>query len=176
MEYKKVLLVDPPFQKFMNFSKAYSPLGLLYIAGELKRKEYEVYVYDADYHPHGESLPFITKMERYNQYLDALQNHNHPIWLESEKIIEEIKPDVVGLSLISTKLVSGLYLAEKFKKFGVKRIIAGGPHVSMHPEEVLDNPHIDAVVIGEGERVFEEAMQRDGLIRAERINDLDNLA
>src|SRR3989339_1066181 len=119
----RILLIDPPFQKFMNFSKYYIPLGLLSIAGELQKNGHEVCVYDADYNPDGKSMPFIEKMEHYHTYLDALKNNDHPIWQEADRIFREFKPDVVGISLISTKFASGMIIAERYKKLGAKRII-----------------------------------------------------
>lgn len=171
----KILLVDPPFQKFMNFSKYYIPLGLLYIAGEMRKKGHEVLVYDADYNPGGKSMPFIEKMEHYHAYIEALNNSEHPIWREVDKIYKDFQPDVVGISLISTKFASGMVIADRYKKMGAKRIICGGPHVSIHPAEVLANPNVDSVVVGEGELVFERALTEDKII-ADRINNLDDLA
>jgi len=171
----RVLLVDPPFQKFMDFSKYYIPLGLLSIAGELQKNGHEVCVYDADYNPGGKSMPFIEKMEHYHAYLDALKNENHPLWREADRIFLEFKPDVVGLSLISTKFASGMIIAERYKKLGAKRIVCGGPHTTIHPDEVLANPNVDSVVVGEGEKVFERALAEEKIV-ADRIKNLDELA
>lgn len=171
----RVLLIDPPFQRFMNFSKYYVPLGLLYIAGELERKGHEVLVYDADYNPEGKSMPFIEKMDHYHAYLDALKDENHPLWKEADKIFLEFKPDVVGISLISTKFASGMVVAERYKKLGAKRIICGGPHATIHPDEVLANQNVDSVVVGEGEGVFERALTEEKIV-ADRIKNLDELA
>ena len=171
----KILLVDPPFQKFMNFSKYYIPLGLLYIAGQLKQCGHEVMVYDADYNPDGKSMPFMEKMEHYHAYLEALNNPDHQIWREADKIFQDFKPDIVGISLISTKFASGAIIAERYKKMGVKRIICGGPHVTIHPDEVLANDNVDSVVIGEGEFSFERAIIENKII-SNRIIDLDGLA
>ncbi len=34
------------------------------------------------------------------------------------------------------------------------RIVFGGPHVYLFPEEILLNPHVDYLITGEGERSF----------------------
>ncbi len=173
---KKILLIDPPFQRFMNFSKNGIPIGLLSLAGELKREGHSVNVIDSDYNPDGTPYPFMAKIEHYDEYLNNLNNNSHPIWNEISSQIKELEPDVVGVSLISTKLKSGLKVAQIAKDIGVERIVAGGPHVTIRPEDVLmgDSP-IDSAVVGEGEYVFDRAL-RERLVKAERIKDITSLA
>jgi len=175
---KSVLLIDPPFQKFMGFSKGGIPLGLLSLAGKLKRDGYSVDVLDSDYNPNGTPYPFVAKMAHYDEYLDNLNNGNHPIWENITSEISDLRPDIVGVSMISTKLRSGLRVAQIAKDLGVERIIAGGPHVTMHPEDVLGNGSpIDSAVQGEGdgEGVFERAL-KEKLVTADRIKDIKSLA
>jgi len=170
----KILLVDPPFQKFMDFKKYYIPLGLLYIAAELEKRGHEVWVYDADYHPKGKSLEFLEKIEHYPLYIEGLTNCKHKIWDEVMGVFEDIKPDIVGISLISTKFMSGMKIADLYKKMGVKRIICGGVHTSLRPEEVIRNSDIDSIVIGEGEYAFDRALTERKVI-ADRITNLDDI-
>ncbi len=171
---KKVLLIDPPFQKFMDFSKNGIPLGLLYLAGSLKREGHSVEVLDSDYNPNGTPYPFMAKIEHYDEYLQNLHNGNHHIWGGIASQIEESKPDVVGISMISTKLQSGLKVAEIAKKMGVERVIAGGPHVTIFPKDALESNYVDSVVLGEGEEVFERALV-ERVVKADRIRDIKSL-
>jgi len=171
----KILLIDPPFQRFMDFKKYYTPLGLLYIAAELQKRDHTVWVYDADYNPEGKSFDFLEKMEHYPLYIEGLEDDKHAIWGEVEEVFDQIKPDIVGISLISTKLASGMEVARRFKKMGAKRIVCGGPHVSIKPEEVLSNPYVDSVIVGEGEDIFEDALKERKIV-AERIIDLDRVS
>ena len=172
---KKILFIDPPFQKFMNFSKGGIPLGLLSLAGSLKERGHEVKVLDADYNPRGNAYPFIEKIEHYRDYLKGLNDETHPIWEDIRGLIQDSSPDVIGLSLISTKVKSGLKIAEIGKKLGVKRIVAGGPHVTIDSNGILKNKYIDSVVIGEAENVFEKSLV-EKIVISDRIKDLDNLA
>lgn len=174
MKPKKILLLDPPFQKFMNFSKNGIPTGLVSIAGSLISKGHEVRVLDADYNPHGVSYPLLEKMEHYQMYLDGLHDDNHPIWKHVVEQVVDLNPDVVGMTMLSSKVESGFRVAKLLKKMGISRVVAGGPHVTLDPEYVLANPHIDAVLVGEGELHFEELFEQS-FVRAERIHDLDSL-
>lgn len=172
---KKILLIDPPFQKFMGFSKTGIPLGLLSLAAKLKENGDSVDVLDTDYNPNGTPYPFMAKIEHYDEYVDNLHNEGHPIWQDIALNIEQSKPDVVGISMISTKLQSGMKVAQIAKELGVKRVIAGGPHVTIFPKDALRNgSYVDAVVQGEGEEVFNRAMT-ERIVRAGRIRDVKNL-
>lgn len=171
----KVLLIDPPFEKFMGFKKYYIPLGLLYIAAELRNKGHSVWVYDADYNPDGKALGFVERLDYHSLYVEGLENKNHPVWLEIDEVFNQVKPDIVGISLISPKLASGLEIARRYKQMGAKKIICGGAHASIKPKEVLESPYVDNVVVGEGEYVFEHALKRT-ITTSERINDLDRLS
>lgn len=159
----------------MGFSKYYIPLGLLYLAAELKKRGHEVWVYDADYNPQGKSLDFLDKMEHYSLYVEGLVDSKHFVWTEVKEVIESFKPDVVGISLISTKFISGMKIAEIAKHLGVKRVICGGVHVSICPDEVLADKNVDSIVVGEGENVFEEALTKKRTI-GNRIKNLDDIS
>ena len=174
---KRILLIDPPFQKFMGFSKNGIPIGLLSLAGELKKNGHSVKVLDSDYNPDGIPYPFMAKIEHYDEYLDNLNNDDHHVWKDIQFQIDKFRPEVVGVSIISTKLKSGLRVAEIAKKLGVEKVIAGGPHVTIFPEDVFrENSYVDAVVQGEGEKVFERAIYNGKIIKADRIKDLNSLA
>ncbi|MFC2034996.1 B12-binding domain-containing radical SAM protein [Chloroflexota bacterium] len=90
--------------------------------------------------------------------------------------------DIIGFSCTSPQYKHGLYLARQIKTRS-NRIVFGGVHPSVLPEQVLREDCIDAIIVGEGE----EAMLRlvndvaKGLdihkhnYRADYINNLDNL-
>lgn len=174
---KKVLLIDPPMQKFMDFSKSHIPLGLLYVAGQLQRDGHDVQIYDADHNPKGEAFPFTAKMDHYHDYLDGLKDANNPVWGETREQIEKCSPDVIGISVISPKLYSGFRIAQMAKEMGVEKVIMGGPHASIDPEEVIENPYVDAVVAGEAETSVNGIINgRSGILRSQPIENLDDLA
>ena len=44
----KILLIDPPFYRFIDYYKRYFPLGLAYLAAVLRKEGHEVLIYDGD--------------------------------------------------------------------------------------------------------------------------------
>ncbi len=112
------------------------------------------------------------------------------------KIIEEYKPDIVGISVLTNEyLDSGLIAAEIVKSINseIKTVIGGV--ATFDPESIIKNENIDYVVVGEGEFTFKKlcnhifsdgdlpskglVFKKDGEIinlgRSDFIEDLDSL-
>ncbi|MEE8431988.1 MAG: radical SAM protein [Candidatus Desulfatibia sp.] len=72
------------------------------------------------------------------------------------RLVSEIDPDLVGLRSLtfeSRQIHRAAAIAKS--KTGAK-VIVGGPYPSSAPERIANDPNIDAVVIGEGEKTLEE--------------------
>lgn len=64
--------------------------------------------------------------------------------------------DLVALSFFTAAARRGIELADAFRARG-RRVVAGGIFPTMMPDEVA--PHVDAVVVGEGEGVWPEVLR-----------------
>ncbi len=71
------------------------------------------------------------------------------------KIIAEFKPDVIGMSMLSSDKPAWMQAIRDIRSIdkGIP-IIAGGPHVSVASDELIGNTDIDYLVIGEAEGVI----------------------
>ena len=79
-------------------------------------------------------------------------------------LIEEIrkeKPDLIGLSVLSFNYLESLKIARFIKNNFDIKIIFGGVHVILSPENVIQNNEVDIVCTGEGEGVLEELLDND---------------
>lgn len=116
---------------------------------------------------------------------------------EFSKIIETEKPDILGISVLTSEYGKAGALAAKIAKDVDKNIktVFGGVHATSIPAFVIDNPSVDYVVVGEGEYVFRKlcdylagegnmpdagiVYKKDGKVinagRAPFIEDLDKL-
>jgi len=140
----KVMLINPPvsFDIFygewdMSDVKSSSPpLGILSLAGMIRKYGYGVEVLDA----HAENLT-----------LDQIQDK-----------IEEYEPDVVGLTAMTVMISAAASILKLTKEANPAIItILGGVHVTAEPVTTLQRyPFIDYAVIGEGEIVFTEFLER----------------
>ena len=109
----------------------FPPLGLIYIAGYLREKGVAVSIYD-------------------------YQVHDEPI----ESVINNFKPDIFGITCQTSLVYSTIELSKKLKKkFPEKKIIVGGVHASIRPQDLLKEESIDYAAIGEGEVTMYEFIQ-----------------
>ena len=75
-----------------------------------------------------------------------------------ERFMRRRRPDLVGISSFTGGAVTARAYAEIAKRHGAF-VVVGGYHASALPEEVLADPHVDAVVRGEGEEAFPELVR-----------------
>ncbi|MCL4479086.1 MAG: B12-binding domain-containing radical SAM protein [Deltaproteobacteria bacterium] len=124
------------------------PLGLMYIASYIRAARGDkVRLFDIRF------------------YQEPLQ--------EIQRVINEFEPDIVGISALTLEAPAMYQIAHFVKSITDIPVIAGGPHVSSAPEEVLKNKDIDIVIIGEGEISFKELL--DVLNKGNRIEDVKGI-
>ena len=129
-ELTRVLLIYPP-SKIQTHTNC--PLGLLLLAAVLERAGHIVFVLDAN-----------------------ADKRRRSVW-DIVRHAQRIRPDVIGITLLTPLIREAYRLSSVLKSKGFK-LLAGGPHASIVPEECLKYG-FDAVVVGEGEDIIEEAVQ-----------------
>ena len=133
---KNILLINPYSKTISGVNRATiePPLGLAYIASLLESKGHRCQIIDAQI-----------------------------LCISAKDIISHIKfkPDIIGISANIVTYPAALKVAEKLRsEFKDTFIILGGPYPSSLPEVALNNPYIDAVVIGEGELTMQEVVDK----------------
>lgn len=140
----KVLLIYPPAKHEITtnvplFEEGedglYPPLGLMYVAAYAKRyTEHDVEILD-------------TQVERMD-YDDI------------EREIRKRKPDVVGIQAMTFTLIDVILTVKITKEVDKQiRVVLGGPHVNIYPDETINIEEVDYLVLGEGEIPFAELLQ-----------------
>ncbi|MFH1545359.1 MAG: radical SAM protein [archaeon] len=148
----RILLVDPPMHRFMGYRRFYYPLSLAYIAGYLDKLGHKTRIYDADFDPKAVSMNRREQIKNYPKYIEEIKNFSHKVWNEMQRVIKKSNPDLIGITMISSKNQSAYLTARIAKEINPEiKIIVGGPHASALPFEVIKHPEIDFVVKGEGE-------------------------
>lgn len=90
-----------------------------------------------------------------------------------DQYIKEFVPDIIGFSILATQYAFISEVAKHTKdNFPNIYLIAGGPHVSINPDQVITGP-FDAICIGEGEYPTLELVQK--LNQGEPITNIANL-
>lgn len=143
----KVLLVNLRTSDQPGFSKyATFPNGILFLAAVLEKYGHEVEIYDNN--------------------VDS----------RKPKDFATANPDVVGFSVLtSPSISSAIAQSTEFRSImpGAK-IVWGGVHPSLLPEQTIVEPYIDYVVVGEGEYTLLDLVRHleNGNMRLEEIKGL----
>ena len=125
----RILLIYPPSR---TQSHGKCPMGIMMLAAVLEKAEnYEIHLLDAN----------AERNKRNTEEIILFAN--------------DLKPDVIGMTLVTPLVREAYRLAKGLKGTGAK-LIAGGPHATILPEEPLYQG-FDAVVVGEGEQTIDEA-------------------
>lgn len=155
----KILLIEPPFHRFMGFYRFFFPFSLSSLSAYLK-KDHEILIYDAD---HGEKPVTMTSsdlLDVFPKYLEGIKNLNHPIWKEMETVIKNFDPDLIGVTYMSTKMGAVENIVKISKRvFPRIPVVIGGAHPSILSKVSLEQTQADFVVIGEGEVTFSELVR-----------------
>lgn len=110
------------------------PLGVAYLASYLERDGATVKIIDAN----AERLTFQDLKERF----------------------KDEEPRFVGITATTPLMENALHIASLCKDlFPEVRVIMGGVHPTILPDEVLQHKHVDFVVRGEGEETIRELVK-----------------
>jgi len=154
----KVLLINPPsvqeimgnLPEIVEEERGYNPpLGILYLAAYLEQQNCcQVEVIDAQV----EELSYPQLKEK----------------------IRQSAPDVVGITAMTFTLLDVLHTVKIVKEVSAESsVVIGGPHAHLYPEETLNLPGIDYVILGEGELAFAQLMNALG--RPEALRKIKGL-
>jgi anaerobic magnesium-protoporphyrin IX monomethyl ester cyclase len=126
----QILLIYPPSRTQSHHS---CPMGMLMLAAVLEKAGYRVHLLDANAANCRLTTPEIVS------------------------IATEMRPDVIGMTLVTPLVKEAYRLVSQLQGCGAK-LIAGGPHATLLPDEPLKFG-FDAVVVGEGEPTVGEAVE-----------------
>ncbi len=159
----RLLLIDPPFYRFMGYYSRYFPYGLAALASAARALGHEPVVYDADQDPHARDVDYQGLPQRYGTYLAHVADPTHGIWREFRAVVTANRPQWVGITALTAKMASVLQAASLVRAACPRvPIVVGGPHAMVRPREVLANaPEVDAVVVGEGEPLLRDILVED---------------
>ncbi|MDP3995694.1 MAG: radical SAM protein [bacterium] len=129
-----ILFVNPPWHKesgniWKSVSACLPPFGLAILASLVRESGFSVSVLDCNAEQIG-----LDKVEGF---------------------LPETAPRFVGIGATTVLIGNALSLAEIIKKkYPETKIIVGGVHATLRPQEVLVRPQVDFIITGEGEYSF----------------------
>lgn len=152
----EVCLVSPASRA----NEPYPPLGLMYVAGYLDKQGIEVAIIDVKVDP----------------YRGLIESRRRTV---EERILEEVEAiaaTLIGITCLVTEVGEVINLSRRIKsKLRKARIMVGGIHPTMYPEDLLfPGSPVDYVVISEGEQTAAELVQ--AIVGGDRIEDVRSIA
>lgn len=141
----KVLLINPPTDHLVKTFAPdsiteemgfYPPMGLLYIATHALK----------------------TRPGRFS--IEVLDTQVEGVGYDRLRdMVLDRRPDVVGISCMTFLLIDALKVARLAKEaLPDVHVVIGGTHPTIYPEEMIAQPEVDTIVMGEGEATFTELL------------------
>lgn len=147
----------------MFVHKGQENLGIQYLSALLKERRYETAL---SLEP---GLFSISDNVFPNPNIEKFFDKSNDIF---EQIIK-FDPDIVAFSVYTATYQWCCELAKKIKKNIETKVVFGGIHPTLTPENVIKNDFVDFVVMGEGEYAFLELVK--ALEFRDRVDDIKNL-
>lgn len=149
----EVLLINPPFFRFVGSHNDRLPIGLGYLSKYLSNIGVSNVIYNADATGANTYWPFTRLFEKFHHFKNAIDGDS-PLYDEISEKILSYKPKTVVIfgsdPLIPTKDVGNPYIGVQLSKIlracGI-RTVAVGPYYTLRPHLFKDD--FDMVAIGE---------------------------
>jgi len=135
------LLINPPFYRFIGLEQDYVPLSLLAVGTQMASDGEEVFIKNMEVGPNTHYAGYSERTDHYDVYVDSLNDTNHPVWVELHKIIEDIKPNKIGINVLNVKYLSALKIIEIANEYKIP-VIVGGNHPSTDPTVYPDGVEV----------------------------------
>lgn len=123
-------------------------------------------------------LAYISSFLKENKIeVNLIDLRNMKDWNEVNFEIKKRNSDIYGIHFNTVNFNNALMCAKFAKNIG-RTVVAGGPHATLSPQEILNTGFIDFVFVGEGEISFLKfinSISSDRIVMGERIENLDSL-
>lgn len=153
------------------------PLSVSLLSACLKKVGHEVRLFDTTFYKTREKTGDTARIEtlqvkQANLKTSGISFKKSNLVLDFKKLVDEFKPDLVGVSVVEPTYLIGLQLLDSIKDLGVPTIM-GGIHCTFSPEDVIKEASVDMVCVGEGERPLVELVNR--MANNKEYNNIPNI-
>ena len=159
----RILLISPPYARLLGLGNCRFPLSFGSMASILSMNGHAVAIYDADFDKDliGKSESYEHSFTNQRRIGEALNNRRHYVWKEIEQQVRNFKPNVVGITTMTSKFPMAIRVAAIAKTLDPDiQVVIGGHHSSIFGQKLIQDRNIDFAVIGEGEITFLELVNR----------------
>ncbi len=169
----RVLLVNP-----MRGYEGFLPLGISNLSAALKKGGHQTRLFDTTFFELGvkterQQGEEITQFKPVNMSPYGVDRKERDVEKKLNEVIAEYQPQLVAISsATSYNYPLARHLIESIADYSGP-IIVGGNHVSVSPDEMIGQPRVDMICLGEGEEALLELC--DALAEGKEIKNIRNL-
>lgn len=140
------------------------PLGVSLLSACLKEAGHKVKLFDTTFYKTreetGDDARVKTLQVKYTNLIDfGISPKKTDMVEDFKKIVDKFKPELVAVSVVEITYLIGLRLLNAIKDLKIITIM-GGIYVTFSPKEVIKEPAVDMICIGEGEEAIVELSNR----------------
>jgi len=151
----KVLLIFPN-----DYLLGVPPSNIAALAAYLKRDGFDVKLFDTTiYRIKKQTAEWDIKVKLGHVLKTNINDYIHPletdIYEDFVKLVDEYKPDLIGINVIDSTIRYALSFIEKIKNKNIP-VIVGGIGSTYHYEKILDTGLVQYACVGEGEKALSE--------------------
>jgi len=155
----RVLLVYPNLQ-MVNLL----PSNIAVLSAYLKRAGIDVKLFDTTLYRTAEKSVDEIRVEHmqlrpFNLEDKGVSYKKTDVFEDFKKLVEQYKPDILGISATDDTVSLGLALVSTVKDKKIHTIM-GGIYPTFAPEEAIKNDLVDSICLGEGEEAFLEYCEK----------------
>lgn len=162
----KVVLIQPPGIRVNNDPRrAGSPLGILLLAGNIRKYFANVDVEIIDAKAEGDETEIKLGVFRYGLTEYQLEDR-----------LKKASPDIVGISNIFTSEWQNASMCARVAKRNGARVILGGHHPTYTAEFMLEKTPADILIYGEGDIAFHKILENfSGVYERDSLESIDGI-
>jgi radical SAM superfamily enzyme YgiQ (UPF0313 family) len=168
----KVLLIYPN-----TMMATLLPMHVSTLSACLKDRGFDVKLFDTTFYKteeksFEEKKVELLQLKRFNLSDKGVQFKQTDIYDDLKKMVNEYKPDLIGITLVEDTYSLGMSLLKSIEDSNIF-VIAGGVFVNFDAEKIISNELIDSICIGEGEGALVELA--DAMSRGQDYSQIRNL-
>ena len=148
----KVLLVNPPFYRFLGSHYNANSLGIAYVASTLNQNGHDAWLYNADFLNEKKYNKLKVLFEGFVDYTQYFKDPSLEIWEEITQNIIDFQPDWVGYTSYTANVKTIDILSKKVKESNPNILqVIGGVHATLDSDILKRIPTLDYSIQREGE-------------------------